>query len=237
MGDNSKLYVPEAFVSIYRDDLLGWSDVVTPNQTEAERLSGIPIVDQSSALANLTWFHSRGPRTVIITSMTYPGPIVTDATPATEGIELLSPSSAKTIHVMASTIEEEGIDPKIEPNPKQYAQMQFEYVPVYFSGTGDLTAALLLAWLTKLHQQEQQQSTSSSSSSTTSTSSSASSSSPPCFSFSTLVGALERSMSTLQSVIHRTFEAKSEELKLIQSKLDIEQPPTTHKATIVQCNN
>lgn len=36
MGDCGRLYVPESIVPIYRDHLLPLSDLITPNQTEAE---------------------------------------------------------------------------------------------------------------------------------------------------------------------------------------------------------
>jgi len=83
MGDNGALYVPPSFVSIYRDRLIPLADVITPNQTEAEQLSGIPIRDESSAIENIEWFHRRGVRTVIITSLTYPTTTRTDTAAAT----------------------------------------------------------------------------------------------------------------------------------------------------------
>jgi pyridoxine kinase len=200
MGDNNALYVPEAFVAIYRDSLLHLSDIATPNQTEAELLSGIPIRDLASAYANLHWFHARGVRTVILTSMSFP----TDS----------DASSEQLIQVMASTISDLS-----DPYPTQYAHMQFRKVPTYFSGTGDLTTALLLAWLVKNRDKAQ--------------SGLATTTASGVFSFATLVRSLELTMATLQAVIHRTAEAQSEELLLIQSKADIENPVTTQRATIV----
>lgn len=35
LGDEGKLYVPQEFVAIYRDQLLPMASVITPNQTEA----------------------------------------------------------------------------------------------------------------------------------------------------------------------------------------------------------
>lgn len=172
-------------------------------------LSGIPIRDQESAWANLQWFHSRGVRTVIITSMQFPA----------AGQDPLTSANDLPIQVMASTIADQN-----DPYPTRYAHMSFQKVPTYFSGTGDLTTALLLAWLLKTrdqererkgNQQQQQQ--------------------PPAgvFSFDTLVSALELTMATLQAVIHRTASAPSEELLLIQSKADIERPNVTQRATVV----
>lgn len=192
LGDNNALYVPEAFVPIYRDKLLHLSDIVTPNQTEAERLSGITIRDLQSAYTSLQWFHARGVRTVIITSMTFAG-------------------SDDRIEVLASTLSDLS-----DPYPTQVARMSFEKVPTYFSGTGDLTTAMLLGWIVKKKGEEATSTTA-----------------PGVFSFPTLVCALELTMSTLQSVIHRTAAAKSEELLLIQSKSEIERPHVTQRAEIV----
>lgn len=230
MGDNSKLYVPESFVSIYRDRFLSLADVLTPNQTEAEQLTGMRILNESDAVETLQWFHARGVRTVVITSMTYPSAATTvtagSASTAAEGSVATASCSPRLIHVLASTIESGS--PKDFPRPTRYARMSFEYVPMYFSGTGDLTAALLLAWLTRLHEQE------AGGKAAGSTSAASDVPAPPCFSFATVVRALELSMATLQAVIRRTFEAHSEELFLIQSKNDIEHPNVTQKAEIVE---
>jgi pyridoxine kinase len=34
LGDDGKMYVPETFVSLYREKLLPFADIATPNQTE-----------------------------------------------------------------------------------------------------------------------------------------------------------------------------------------------------------
>ena len=36
MGDDGRMYVPQEFVAVYRDKLLPFAFMVTPNQTEAE---------------------------------------------------------------------------------------------------------------------------------------------------------------------------------------------------------
>lgn len=68
LGDNGKLYMPEENVAVYRDRLLPLAAVITPNQFEAEVLSGTDIVDEESAVAACDALHSLGPPTVVITS-------------------------------------------------------------------------------------------------------------------------------------------------------------------------
>lgn len=36
MGDNGKLYVPEALEEIYRNEIISLADIVVPNQFELE---------------------------------------------------------------------------------------------------------------------------------------------------------------------------------------------------------
>lgn len=49
------------------DDVYGLVDVVTPNETEAARLTGVPVVDEPSARMAGEWFTERGCRTAVIT--------------------------------------------------------------------------------------------------------------------------------------------------------------------------
>lgn len=55
-------------MGIYRDKLLPLAHLSTPNQFEAELLSGIKIVDEDSAWRALAWFHSKGVATVVLSS-------------------------------------------------------------------------------------------------------------------------------------------------------------------------
>lgn len=68
LGDNGHLYVPESFVGIYRDELLPLAHISTPNQFEAELLSGIKIEDETTAWRALDWFHGKGVHTVVLSS-------------------------------------------------------------------------------------------------------------------------------------------------------------------------
>jgi len=79
MGDDGSLYVPETFVAKYRDNLLPLADITTPNQTEAELLTGVTITDLASARLACNKLHALGPRTVFITSATFAPAMATTA--------------------------------------------------------------------------------------------------------------------------------------------------------------
>ncbi|KAG5461302.1 MAG: Ribokinase-like protein, partial [Olpidium bornovanus] len=68
MGDTGGLYVPEAVVPVYRDELLPLADVITPNQFEAEILTGLTIRTVRDLVVAADRLHALGPRYVVITS-------------------------------------------------------------------------------------------------------------------------------------------------------------------------
>jgi pyridoxine kinase len=109
---------------------------------------------------------------------------------------------SKTFICLASGVQSTPASSNNSSN-KQVVRLSFPRLPVSFIGTGDLFAALFLAWFTKTDGDLKQ--------------------------------TCEKVVSTLQHVIKRTFEyAQSQkdglnnpanyELRLIQSKADIEQP-------------
>lgn len=51
MGDNGQLYVPEELVPVYRDEVIPLATVLTPNQFEAETLTGISIQSDEDAVS------------------------------------------------------------------------------------------------------------------------------------------------------------------------------------------
>eukprot|EP00755_Sulcionema_specki_P000149 Sspe_Gene.114706::Locus_100892_Transcript_1_2_Confidence_0.500_Length_790::g.114706::m.114706/K00868/pdxK, pdxY; pyridoxine kinase len=69
LGDNGKLYVPEEMVPLYRE-LIKHADTITPNQFEAQQLSGRTINTLSDAVAICNAFHEQGIPRVVITSLT-----------------------------------------------------------------------------------------------------------------------------------------------------------------------
>jgi len=131
LGDNGKLYVPEELVPIYRDRIVPLADVVTPNQFEAEMLTGTKITDIKSALEAIDILHGKGIRTVVISST-----------------ELGFSGAGSNNHLLAiasSTISR-GSGRTATPTRFQIAIPRLD---VTFIGTGDLFASLFLAWFTK----------------------------------------------------------------------------------------
>ncbi|KAI8836992.1 Ribokinase-like protein [Chytriomyces cf. hyalinus JEL632] len=71
LGDDGKLYVAPELVDLYRDNLIQYADIITPNGFEATLLSGVKIVDEASALEAIQKLHSMGPETVVVTSVDF----------------------------------------------------------------------------------------------------------------------------------------------------------------------
>jgi pyridoxine kinase len=68
MGDNGQMYVPEEILPVYRDTVMPLADILTPNQFEAELLTGIKIKDLSGAIKAIKVLHDKGVRTVVLSS-------------------------------------------------------------------------------------------------------------------------------------------------------------------------
>ncbi|XP_023713305.1 pyridoxal kinase isoform X1 [Cryptotermes secundus] len=118
MGDNGRMYVPKELLGIYKDTILPLADFITPNQFELELLIGKQIKSVDDAWEAIEHLHQKGCRTVVLSS-----------TDLGDDENLLALASSRiggkktdlTIHI-----------PKL---------------PHTFTGTGDLFAALLLAWM------------------------------------------------------------------------------------------
>ncbi|HTX73382.1 MAG TPA: pyridoxal kinase PdxY [Rectinemataceae bacterium] len=68
MGDYGKgMYVEPGLPEFLAESALGWADIVTPNQFEAEYLSGIVIDSLDSARSACDLIRAKGPRIVLIT--------------------------------------------------------------------------------------------------------------------------------------------------------------------------
>ena len=121
LGDGGKLYVPEQLVEAYKTDVIPLANIVTPNQFEASLLTGIPVVSLADALAACDKLHAMGPHTVVITSMDVPD------------------DNGAALTLVGSTAL-----PQAPGMPSKFT-LRVPKRPGYFTGTGDLTAALLLA--------------------------------------------------------------------------------------------
>jgi len=178
LGDKGRFYVPKELVGLYIEKVIPLADVLTPNQFEAEQLTGCKIKTVEDAKRACKQLHAMGPKLVFITSMTLP---VDGDTMAILASERINTNSSTTV----------------------VWRIDCPILPGQFTGTGDLCAALLLAHTARQH--------------------------------SNLPEAMEKVINTMFAVLQRTHEAagntvKSRELKLIQSKDIIEDPPKRFKA-------
>ncbi|KAK9512614.1 hypothetical protein O3M35_001000 [Rhynocoris fuscipes] len=184
LGDNGKLYVPESLIAIYRDKIIPLANVITPNQFELELLCGRSINTIDEAWKAMSTFHDKGCQTVLLSSSNYGG--------ETELIAL------------ASTVKD-GL--------KTRACIKIPKLDANFTGTGDLFAALFLAWSYKTNND--------------------------------IKITLDNTIASLQAVLRRTLQSALQEshgqkphvgqleLKLLQSKNDIEFPkPSVHSEII-----
>lgn len=117
MGDDGKLYVKPELVPVYREKVVPTANIVTPNQFEAEQLTGISISSEADAVRAFDALHALGPRIVVITSADIDGEFL----------------------VLGSHYPKEG------SKPSRF-KIKLQKLPAYFTGTGDLMTALLLGW-------------------------------------------------------------------------------------------
>ncbi|KAK9675042.1 putative pyridoxal kinase, partial [Basidiobolus ranarum] len=122
LGDNGRFYIPEEAVPIYRDELAKQANVITPNQFEAECLTEMKINTLEDVHNCLSKFHSFGIEHVVITSCQ------------------LEDTPKDTLILFGS----QQIGTKIS----QFS-LEFPQLDGYFTGTGDVLSALILAHLQK----------------------------------------------------------------------------------------
>ncbi|GBN90334.1 Pyridoxal kinase [Araneus ventricosus] len=169
-------YVPPEVLPIYRDKLIPLSDLITPNQYEAELLTGIKIKSREDIASVMDAFHQKGVKTVILSS-----------------VQL---QTSENLHLFGSSILK---------NSKSLVSMDIPKLPASFTGTGDLFSALLLAWMANTD--------------------------------GDLKVSCENAVNSLQCVLKRTLDYANKkgksvatmELQLVQSKVDIENPPIVLK--------
>ncbi|PSS01774.1 Pyridoxal kinase, N-terminally processed like [Actinidia chinensis var. chinensis] len=73
MGDEGKLYVPPELVAVYREKVVPVASMLTPNQFEAEQLTGLRIVSEQDGQEACNILHAAGPPKVVITSINIDG--------------------------------------------------------------------------------------------------------------------------------------------------------------------
>ncbi|XP_050392765.1 pyridoxal kinase isoform X1 [Patella vulgata] len=181
--NKDRLYVPQELLPVYRDVIIPLADIITPNQFELELLTEVSIRSIEDCVKAIDILHERGVVTVVLSSS-------------------LLGNDGHLLCIASSVIG----------GKKESYKVEMPFLPATFSGTGDLFAATLLAWIHK---------------------------------DKNLKTAIEKTVSTLQAVIRRTLDhaislAGQEkptthqlELRLIQSKKDIENPDILYKASDV----
>uniref|UniRef100_A0A673IG91 Pyridoxal kinase n=1 Tax=Sinocyclocheilus rhinocerous TaxID=307959 RepID=A0A673IG91_9TELE len=192
LGDNGAMYVPENLLPIYRDKVVPAADIITPNQFEAELLLEQKL-KLSVVFQVMNLLHSMGPDTVVITSSELPSPLGDQY--------LVALGSQKRVTADGTMVT-------------QQIRMDIPRVDAVFVGTGDLFAAMLLAW-THLHPND-------------------------------LKMACEKTVSVIYHVIKRTITYAKEvagpnrrpspaqlELRMVQSKADIEDPAIVLNALVL----
>eukprot|EP00929_Paragymnodinium_shiwhaense_P037414 TRINITY_DN19941_c0_g1_i1.p1 TRINITY_DN19941_c0_g1~~TRINITY_DN19941_c0_g1_i1.p1 ORF type:complete len:492 (-),score=113.40 TRINITY_DN19941_c0_g1_i1:226-1701(-) len=123
LGDEGNLYVPAGLIGIYRDEVLPKADILTPNQFEVEMLLGREvgsITTLEDACEAVDKLHSFGPSVVCMTTV--------DACASDREVAMLLSEKGRRPKWLLKL-------PRIQGGP--------------FTGTGDLTAAMLLAWGTR----------------------------------------------------------------------------------------
>ncbi|OAP54642.1 pyridoxal kinase, variant 1 [Fonsecaea erecta] len=131
MGDQGHLYVSEDIVPAYKQ-LIKEADLILPNQFEAELLSGASISSLSGVANAVRTLHAvYGTRHVVVTSVRVPDGGNAEGTEGTEGDASLA--------VVGSTRRQDG--------SARLFKVEVPVLDCYFSGTGDMFAALMVARL------------------------------------------------------------------------------------------
>lgn len=60
--------MPKTLIPIYQNEIIPLCDICTPNQFEAETLTGRAIKCESDAWQAINWFHDKGVKIVILSS-------------------------------------------------------------------------------------------------------------------------------------------------------------------------
>jgi pyridoxine kinase len=152
LGDHGRLYVPEALVPAYREHLLPLASLLTPNQFEAETLTGVRIHDRASAHRALDALHALGARTVAVTSSDLPlgqrdSMLLLVSCPWDEVAEtagrptLFGGDSGSSSS--SSSPAADSASASARPSHARFG-LSIPRLPSSFTGTGDLVAALLL---------------------------------------------------------------------------------------------
>lgn len=140
MGDNGRLYIPEPEVPAYKA-LLRDADLILPNQFEAELLSEVEIRDLSSLGTAVQALHtSYGIPHIVVTSLRI-SKVSDQALPSTVNGSAANADGEKEdmLSVVGSSATSTG-------EPRLW-RIDIPAFPIFFSGTGDMFAALMVVRL------------------------------------------------------------------------------------------
>ncbi|KAF9142504.1 putative pyridoxal kinase [Linnemannia schmuckeri] len=240
MGDNGQLYVQPDVIPLYKE-LMKFAKAITPNQFEAEVLADKKITDVKSCLEVIEILHGAGVENVVITSVSLsPSDIVAHHTfgqngAATNGTSKEDGVEEESMYcVCSSRRSKDGV-------PRVFA-IGFPTYDGYFTGTGDLFSALLVARLDEAVQQEAESDLEGQEKPVSLTNGHHAEKRETALSRACI-----KVVATMRAVVLRTYQAqkgttgrsldrtlassaavvKRCELQLIQSKRDIEQPDET----------
>ncbi|KAL6031208.1 hypothetical protein STEG23_024703 [Scotinomys teguina] len=127
VGNRAAMLLLQDLLPVYGDKVVPVTDIITPNQFEAELLSGRKIHSEAEALET-DMLHCTGPDTVVITSSDLPSPQGSDYKIAMGSQRMRKPDGSMVT---------------------QRIRMEMRKVDAVFVGTGDLFAAMLLVWTYK----------------------------------------------------------------------------------------
>jgi len=146
-GDDGRLYCRPELPDAFRTLILPIASIITPNQFEAELLAEMPITREKDALDACSILHSKGPHTVIITSLHVERTWVTIVASTTiEQKHTIGSHLGDTATATADRIDTTRIT--VNSTYTQY-KLRIPRVDGYFTGTGDLFSALLLGWMSR----------------------------------------------------------------------------------------
>ena len=128
LGDNQKLYVAPSMVQAYRDFVIPYADILTPNQFELELLCNKKVDSLRSACACCKTLHENGTRAVVVTSLRN------------------CSENPKNLVLLGST----ALSPNL--NDIEVFTFEFPYINTYMAGTGDLFTAFLVHGLDRFKQ-------------------------------------------------------------------------------------
>ena len=145
LGDHGQLYVPEALVECYKEKVIPHATILTPNQFECELLTGIVIHTRKDAVAATDALHAAGVTTVVITSLEYVDDNGSKKSGAGGGADGATDGATDGAGTSVLTVFASHVVTKGEI-PERY-ELNMPKLEGRFTGTGDLSAALLLSWL------------------------------------------------------------------------------------------